>query len=246
MIVSSSIRHCYCIRNYPIIGSASSTWLAWYLVPLLVIHICYVISLSKFASFWFWFYCCTCVCSLLHGNQYGLDTSEFTYNPSEPHRFQPVSAQPTEERSRCTIMWWLNGSCQVGFCMPFSWTRVWVLIEFVYNKHPSGFIYHSLSAYWYLLKINAFSVYALWFLNIQKQLLFLLLFLWLVSGNWFDPLIRDSSNEPLSSRMPSLCSIIPSMFGCYLRTIKRLRKLSSFIGLKPLGQHCFLSTSVLL
>jgi hypothetical protein len=46
--------------------------------------------------------------------------------------------------------------------------------------------------------------------------------------------------------MPSLCSIIPSMFGCYLRTVKRLRKLSSFIGLKPLGQHCFLSTSVLL
>ncbi|KAJ6933079.1 tobamovirus multiplication protein 2A [Populus alba x Populus x berolinensis] len=36
--------------------------------------------------------------------KYGLDTSEFTYNPSEPHRFQPVSAQPTEERSRCTIM----------------------------------------------------------------------------------------------------------------------------------------------
>ncbi|CAK7356196.1 unnamed protein product [Dovyalis caffra] len=44
------------------------------------------------------------VCSLLDGNQYGLDTSEFTYNPSESHRFQPVSAQPTEERSCCTIM----------------------------------------------------------------------------------------------------------------------------------------------
>ncbi|XP_011028243.1 PREDICTED: tobamovirus multiplication protein 2A-like [Populus euphratica] len=36
--------------------------------------------------------------------KYGLDTSEFTYNPSESHRFQPVSAQPAEERSRCTIM----------------------------------------------------------------------------------------------------------------------------------------------
>ncbi|CAI0418392.1 unnamed protein product [Linum tenue] len=36
--------------------------------------------------------------------KYGLDTSEFTYNPSESHRYQQVSAQPTEERSRCTIM----------------------------------------------------------------------------------------------------------------------------------------------
>lgn len=36
--------------------------------------------------------------------KYGLDTSEFTYNPSEANRYQQVSAQPTEERSRCTIM----------------------------------------------------------------------------------------------------------------------------------------------
>ncbi|KAF7810017.1 tobamovirus multiplication protein 2A-like [Senna tora] len=36
--------------------------------------------------------------------KYGLDTSEFTYNPSESHRFQQGNAQPTEERSRCTIM----------------------------------------------------------------------------------------------------------------------------------------------
>ncbi|WCJ20683.1 tobamovirus multiplication 2A [Euphorbia peplus] len=36
--------------------------------------------------------------------KYGLDTSEFSYNPSEAHRFQQVSTQPTEERSRCTIM----------------------------------------------------------------------------------------------------------------------------------------------
>ncbi|KAJ6706014.1 TOBAMOVIRUS MULTIPLICATION PROTEIN 2A [Salix purpurea] len=36
--------------------------------------------------------------------KYGLDTSEFTYNPSEAHRFQPVSAQPTEEKRCCTIM----------------------------------------------------------------------------------------------------------------------------------------------
>ncbi|CAM8908367.1 unnamed protein product [Rhodiola kirilowii] len=36
--------------------------------------------------------------------KYGLDTSEFTYNPAEAGRFQPVSGQPTEERSRCTIM----------------------------------------------------------------------------------------------------------------------------------------------
>jgi TRAP-type C4-dicarboxylate transport system permease small subunit len=36
--------------------------------------------------------------------KYGLDTSEFTYNPSESHRYQQVQPQPTEERSRCTIM----------------------------------------------------------------------------------------------------------------------------------------------
>ncbi|CAN1333993.1 Tobamovirus multiplication protein 2A [Linum perenne] len=36
--------------------------------------------------------------------KYGLDTAEFTYNPSESHRYQQVSAQPTEEKSRCTIM----------------------------------------------------------------------------------------------------------------------------------------------
>ncbi|KAK4262489.1 hypothetical protein QN277_028044 [Acacia crassicarpa] len=36
--------------------------------------------------------------------KYGLDTSEFTYNPSEPQRSQQVNSQPTEERSRCTIM----------------------------------------------------------------------------------------------------------------------------------------------
>lgn len=40
--------------------------------------------------------------SILH--QYGLDTSEFTYNPSESNRLQQASAQPAEERSRCTIM----------------------------------------------------------------------------------------------------------------------------------------------
>ncbi|CAJ1928936.1 unnamed protein product [Sphenostylis stenocarpa] len=36
--------------------------------------------------------------------KYGLDTSEFTYNPSESSRHQQVNSQPTEERSRCTIM----------------------------------------------------------------------------------------------------------------------------------------------
>ncbi|KAH7578605.1 hypothetical protein JRO89_XS01G0404100 [Xanthoceras sorbifolium] len=36
--------------------------------------------------------------------KYGLDTSEFTYNPSESHRFQQVPTPQTEERSRCTIM----------------------------------------------------------------------------------------------------------------------------------------------
>ncbi|OAY24486.1 tobamovirus multiplication protein 2A isoform X2 [Manihot esculenta] len=36
--------------------------------------------------------------------KYGLDTSEFSYNPSESHRFQQSSTESAEERSRCTIM----------------------------------------------------------------------------------------------------------------------------------------------
>ncbi|XP_023752816.1 tobamovirus multiplication protein 2A [Lactuca sativa] len=36
--------------------------------------------------------------------KYGLDTSEFTYNPNESNRYQQVNVQPTEEKSRCTIM----------------------------------------------------------------------------------------------------------------------------------------------
>ncbi|KAF5460284.1 hypothetical protein F2P56_020165 [Juglans regia] len=36
--------------------------------------------------------------------KYGLDTSEFTYNPAESHRFQQPATQPAEEKSRCSIM----------------------------------------------------------------------------------------------------------------------------------------------
>lgn len=36
--------------------------------------------------------------------KYGLDTSEFTYNPNDPGRYQQPTAQPTEEKGRCTIM----------------------------------------------------------------------------------------------------------------------------------------------
>ncbi|KAK8266399.1 hypothetical protein V6Z12_D12G243600 [Gossypium hirsutum] len=36
--------------------------------------------------------------------KYGLDTSEFTYNPAESNRYQQVVPPPAEERSRCTIM----------------------------------------------------------------------------------------------------------------------------------------------
>ncbi|GER35427.1 tobamovirus multiplication 2A [Striga asiatica] len=36
--------------------------------------------------------------------KYGLDTSEFTYNPSESNRYQQAAVQPTEETSRCIIM----------------------------------------------------------------------------------------------------------------------------------------------
>ncbi|XVE65243.1 hypothetical protein DITRI_Ditri07aG0165100 [Diplodiscus trichospermus] len=36
--------------------------------------------------------------------KYGLDTTEFTYNPSESNRSTQAAPQPAEERSRCTIM----------------------------------------------------------------------------------------------------------------------------------------------
>ncbi|KAL8141793.1 hypothetical protein V2J09_014825 [Rumex salicifolius] len=36
--------------------------------------------------------------------KYGLDTSEFTYNPNEPGRSQQPAQQQNEERGRCTIM----------------------------------------------------------------------------------------------------------------------------------------------
>ncbi|GFZ15427.1 tobamovirus multiplication 2A [Actinidia rufa] len=35
---------------------------------------------------------------------YGLDTSEFTYNPSDSNRYQQTAVQPAEEKSRCIIM----------------------------------------------------------------------------------------------------------------------------------------------
>ncbi|KAH9301671.1 hypothetical protein KI387_013254 [Taxus chinensis] len=36
--------------------------------------------------------------------KYGLDTSEFTYNPTESNRYAQTPPPPPEERSRCTIM----------------------------------------------------------------------------------------------------------------------------------------------
>ncbi|ONK56018.1 uncharacterized protein A4U43_C10F3290 [Asparagus officinalis] len=36
--------------------------------------------------------------------KYGLDTSEFTYNPSDSSRFQQTAAPPAEEKGRCTIL----------------------------------------------------------------------------------------------------------------------------------------------
>ncbi|WOL07131.1 tobamovirus multiplication protein 2A [Canna indica] len=36
--------------------------------------------------------------------KYGLDTSEFTYNPSDPNRYQQATASQVEERSRCVIL----------------------------------------------------------------------------------------------------------------------------------------------
>ncbi|XP_026660203.1 tobamovirus multiplication protein 2A-like isoform X2 [Phoenix dactylifera] len=36
--------------------------------------------------------------------KYGLDTSEFTYNPSDPSRFQQATVTSAEESGRCTIL----------------------------------------------------------------------------------------------------------------------------------------------
>lgn len=36
--------------------------------------------------------------------KYGLDTSEFTYNPSESGRYQQPASQPQGEGNRCSIM----------------------------------------------------------------------------------------------------------------------------------------------
>ena len=36
--------------------------------------------------------------------KYGLDTSEFTYNPSDSNRYQQTAVQSAEEKSRCIIM----------------------------------------------------------------------------------------------------------------------------------------------
>ncbi|XP_072963198.1 tobamovirus multiplication protein 2A [Typha angustifolia] len=36
--------------------------------------------------------------------KYGLDTSEFTYNPTDPSRYQQATAPPAEEKGGCTIM----------------------------------------------------------------------------------------------------------------------------------------------
>ncbi|XP_039007322.1 tobamovirus multiplication protein 2A-like [Hibiscus syriacus] len=36
--------------------------------------------------------------------KYGLDTSEFTYNPMDSNRYQQAAPQPAEESSRCTIL----------------------------------------------------------------------------------------------------------------------------------------------
>lgn len=52
--------------------------------------------ISNIWSFWGVFFCAC--------NQYGLDTSEFTYNPSESNRYPQAAPQQTEEGSRCTIM----------------------------------------------------------------------------------------------------------------------------------------------
>ncbi|XP_076912088.1 tobamovirus multiplication protein 2A-like [Bidens hawaiensis] len=36
--------------------------------------------------------------------KYGLDTSEFTYNPNDPNRYQQGNTPPVEEKSRCAVM----------------------------------------------------------------------------------------------------------------------------------------------
>ena len=67
----------------------------WFLIALKLRRqeVNYILRLTDGFFFFFWL------------KQYGLDTSEFTYNPSESHRFQQMPTQPNEEKGRCTIMW---------------------------------------------------------------------------------------------------------------------------------------------
>lgn len=55
------------------------------------------------------------VCNLIYflvfflPRQYGLDTSKFTYNSSDPNRSQQSSTPSSEERGGCNILWgWLG------------------------------------------------------------------------------------------------------------------------------------------
>ena len=78
---------------------------------------------------------CTIYCEIVCGHltlivllmQYGLDTSEFTYNPSESHRYQQVNPQPTEERSRCAIMWSLCIAPKLQQ-IEFQWLFLWEMV----------------------------------------------------------------------------------------------------------------------
>ncbi|RWW77459.1 hypothetical protein BHE74_00014376 [Ensete ventricosum] len=56
------------------------------------VALCYICcgSNSSLCAFCFW--------------KYGLDTSEFTYNPSDPSRYQQAIVPPAEERGHCTIL----------------------------------------------------------------------------------------------------------------------------------------------
>lgn len=70
---------------------------------------------------------CGCLTLIVLLMQYGLDTSEFTYNPSESHRYQQVNPQPTEERSRCAIMWSLCIAPKLQQ-IEFQWLFLWEMV----------------------------------------------------------------------------------------------------------------------
>lgn len=66
--------------------------------------------------------------------QYGLDTSEFTYNPLESGRSPQAAAPVTEEKGRCTILWSRASRLRlVGLSLNRLWLPLFVRVWSYWN-----------------------------------------------------------------------------------------------------------------